>query len=59
VYYFDSALSPQMVWVHLKQIDLNPGSGVRAIKIEGNEALQGSVSRQLQPAAAIQFLAPR
>jgi len=59
LYYFDSALSPQMVWVNLNQVDFKPGSGVRAIKIEGNEALQGNVSRQLQPAAAIQFLAPR
>ncbi len=59
VYYFDSALSPQMVWVNLNQIDFKPGSGVRAIQIEGNEALQGNVTRQLQPAAAIPFLAPR
>jgi len=59
VYYFDSALSPQMVWVNLNQIDLKPGSGVRAIQIEGNEGLQGNVTRQLQPAAAISFLAPK
>ncbi|MFO7629186.1 MAG: linear amide C-N hydrolase [Prochlorococcaceae cyanobacterium] len=59
VYYFDSALSPQMVWLNLNQIDLKPGSGVRAIKIEGNEALQGNVTRQLQAAAAINVLAPR
>jgi hypothetical protein len=48
-----------MVWVNLNQIDLKSGSGMRAIKIEGNEALQSNVSRQLQPAPAIQFLAPR
>jgi penicillin V acylase-like amidase (Ntn superfamily) len=59
VYYFDSALSPQMVWVNLKQIDLRPGSGIRAIKIEGNEALQGNLTSQLKGAPAIQFLAPR
>jgi choloylglycine hydrolase len=59
VYYFDSALSPQMVWLNLKQIDLGPGSGVRAIKIEGNDTLQGNVTRQLQPAPAIRFLAPK
>jgi len=59
VYYFDSALSPQMVWLNLNQIDLGPGSGVRAIKIEGNDTLQGNVTRQLQPAPAIRFLAPK
>ena len=26
VYYFDSALSPQMVWVNLNQIDLKSGA---------------------------------
>ncbi|MFN6339594.1 MAG: linear amide C-N hydrolase [Cyanobacteriota bacterium] len=59
VYYFDSALSPQMVWVNLRQIDFRPGSGIRAIKIEGNEALQGNVNSQLKAAAGIQFLAPK
>jgi hypothetical protein len=56
---FDSALSAQLVWVHLNQIDLNSGSGVCAIKIEGHETLQGNRTHQLQPAATIKFLAPR
>lgn len=59
VYYFDSALSPQMVWVNLKQIDFKPGSGIRAIKIEGNDALQGNVTNQLRAAATIDFLTPK
>ncbi len=45
--------------MNLSQIDLKPGSGVRAIRIEGNEALQGNATHQLQPAAAIKFLAPK
>ena len=48
VYYFDSALSPQMVWVNLNQIDVKPGSGVRAIQIEGQDGLQGNVTGLLQ-----------
>jgi penicillin V acylase-like amidase (Ntn superfamily) len=59
VYYFDSALSPQMVWVNLKQIDFMPGSSIRAIKIEGNENLQGNVTSQLKGAPSIRFLAPK
>ena len=59
IYYFDSALSPQMVWVNLNQIDFQPGSGQRAIRIEGNEALQGNVTPQLRSAPAIRFLAPQ
>jgi penicillin V acylase-like amidase (Ntn superfamily) len=59
VYYFDSALSPQMVWVNLNQIDFRPGSGIRAIAIESNLDLQGNLTRQLKPAEAIRFLAPK
>ena len=59
VYYFDSALSPQMVWLNLNQLDFSAGSGVRAVKIEGNDALQGNVNGALKPAGTIRFLAPR
>ena len=59
VYYFDSALSPQMVWVNLNQINFRPGSGIRAIPIEANDAVQGNVSGQLVPSAPIRFLAPK
>ncbi|NDG74933.1 MAG: linear amide C-N hydrolase [Synechococcaceae bacterium WB8_1B_136] len=59
VYYFDSALSPQMVWLNLRQLDFKPGSGVRAVKIEGNDTLQGNAMAQLQPASSIRFLAPK
>ena len=59
VYYFDSALSAQMVWVNLKQLDLRPGSGIRAVKVEGNDNLQGNVTSRLSRAAGIQFLAPK
>lgn len=59
IYYFDSALSPQMVWLNLNTIDVRPGSGIRAVRIEGNDTLQGKVNDKLQPAAPIRFLAPK
>ena len=59
VYYFDSALSPRMVWVNLRQIEFRPGSGIRAIRIEGDPELQGNLTSRLRPAPAIQFLAPK
>jgi choloylglycine hydrolase len=59
VYYFDSALSPQMVWLNLRQIDFRVGSGIRAIAIEGNHDLQGNLTGKLQAAPAIRFLAPK
>ena len=59
VYYFDSALSPQMVWLNLRQLDFSPGSGIRAIAIETNPTLQGNLNAQLKAAPAIRFLAPK
>jgi choloylglycine hydrolase len=59
VYYFDSALSPQMVWLNLRQIDFSPGSGIRAIAIETNPSLQGNLNTQLKVAPPIRFLAPK
>lgn len=47
-----------MVWVNLAKIDFLPGSGVRALKIEGKDALQGVVTGKLRPSAPIGFLAP-
>jgi hypothetical protein len=48
-----------MVWLNLNTIDFRPGSGIRAVRIEGNDALQGKVNDQLQTAPAIRFLAPK
>ena len=57
--YSDSALSPQMVWVSLKQLDVKPGSGIRSIKIEDNDTLQGNITSQLGAATVIDCLAPK
>lgn len=58
VYYFESALSPNIVWVNLNKINLGPGSGIRAVKVEENYAIIGNVDSALAPAAPIAFLAP-
>lgn len=58
VYYFESALSPDIVWVNLDNINLGPGSGVRAVAVEGNYSIIGNIDKELTPAAPIAFLAP-
>lgn len=57
-YYFESTLSPTLVWVDLKAIDFAAGTGVRALKVEGHDDLVGNVSGSFQPADPIRFLAP-
>jgi len=60
VYYFESALSPSIVAIDLKQIDFAPGSGIRSVALEGDAGwqLQGNINRELKPAKAISYLAP-
>ena len=60
VYYFESALSPSIVAIDLKQIDFAPGSGVRSVALESEAGwqLQGNINRELKPAKPISYLAP-
>jgi choloylglycine hydrolase len=60
VYYFESALSPYVVGVDLTKLDFAPGSGIRAVALEGEEAFQlsGDINDQLKPAEPIAYLAP-
>lgn len=58
IYYFESALSPDIVWVNLNKINLGPGSGIRAVAVEGNYSIVGNIDNQLAPAKPISYLAP-
>jgi choloylglycine hydrolase len=58
IYYFESALSPNIVWVNLNNINLGPGSGIRAVKVEENYSIIGNIDSALAPAKPIAFLAP-
>lgn len=59
VYYFDSALSPNIVWVNLSKLDFSPNSGVRSIALEGDEDMGGNLNAAFKPAKPVAFLAPR
>ncbi|MEI6252329.1 MAG: linear amide C-N hydrolase, partial [Mycobacteriaceae bacterium] len=58
IYYFESALSPNIVWVNLNNVNLGPGSGTRAVAVEENYSIIGNIDNALAPAAPIAFLAP-
>lgn len=60
VYYFESSLSPSIIWVDLNKIDFNPGSGVRSVALEGEKGfeLQGSVNAEFRPTSPIGYLSP-
>lgn len=56
-YYFESTLSPNVVWLDLNKLPLGPGSGTRAVAVEGNYSIIGNIDNQLAPAKPISFLA--
>jgi choloylglycine hydrolase len=58
IYYFESALSPNIVWVNLNNVNLGPGSGIRAVKVEENYSISGNIDKALAPAAPISYLKP-
>ena len=60
IYYFESALSPYVVGLDLTKIDFAPGSGIRAVALEGEAAFQlsGDISDRLKPAEPVAYLAP-
>ncbi|MCH9666339.1 MAG: linear amide C-N hydrolase [Actinomycetia bacterium] len=58
VYYFESTLSPNIVWVNLNELNFDPGSGIRAVAVEHNYSLIGNINANLTPAEQISFLAP-
>lgn len=57
-YYFESTLSPTIVWVDLTRIDFTAQAGVRALKVEDNDAIAGNVNAALRRAGPIVFLGP-
>lgn len=58
VYYFESTLSPNIVWVNLNHLNFDPGSGIRAVPVEDNYSLIGSINGDLFPTEPISFLTP-
>jgi choloylglycine hydrolase len=57
-YYFESTLSPSLAWVDLSKLDFAPNSGIRSLRVEGNDEAMGNVSAVFKPAEPVSFLAP-
>ncbi len=58
VYYFEDTASPGLVWVDLKVIDFQPGSGIRKLTLHGNPDLTGNQTSNFKSAVPFHFLAP-
>jgi penicillin V acylase-like amidase (Ntn superfamily) len=58
LYYFESALSPNVFWVDLNAVDFSEGAQVQALMLGPDQArtFSGEVSGAFEPAAAFAFL---
>lgn len=59
IYYFESTLSPNFIWVQLDRLNFKSGSPVQKLKLVGNYDLAGDVSDQFKTAKPFKFLGPR
>lgn len=57
LYYFESAVTPNIFWVDLKRIDFSPGSGARTLRLGPNQSsvFSGEVSGQFEAATPFTF----
>ncbi len=58
LYYFESTLSPYIIWVDLKKLDFSKGASVRVLKTAGNYDLAGDVTDQFEKAKPFVFIGP-
>ncbi|MRH77662.1 linear amide C-N hydrolase [Spiribacter sp. C176] len=56
VYYFETALTPNIFWVDLKKIDFSEDAGTRKLDLSDHQTYTGEVSAQFEHAEPMRFL---
>jgi len=59
IYYFESTLSPSIVWVKLDKLNFKQGAPVKRLKLVDNYNLSGDVSNEFKERKAFKFFGPR
>ena len=55
-YYFESALTPNIFWVDLNDLDFSPGAPVKKLSIAHGEVYAGNVDKDFKDAQPFKFL---
>lgn len=58
VYFYESTLSPNIVWVQTAKLNFKKDSGIRSISLVKNYDLIGDISNKFKPSKGFQFLKP-
>lgn len=56
VYYFESALTPNIFWVDLKKIDFDEKAGVKKLDLSNNKTYSGETSIEFKTAEPFKFI---
>lgn len=56
VYYFESALTPNIFWVDLKKIDFDEKAGVKKLDLSNNKTYSGETSNEFKTAEPFKFI---
>ncbi|AQG81981.1 linear amide C-N hydrolase [Spirosoma montaniterrae] len=56
VYYFENVLTPNVVWVDFKNLDLKEGAAVRKLALSKNETYNGESSKNFVVSKPLKFL---
>ncbi len=58
VYFFESTMSPNIVWVSLDRLDFQEGAPVKKLDLVNKNNYVGEVSDQFVPSSPFEFLLP-
>ena len=58
VYFYESTLSPSLLWINLKEIDFSEAAGVQKLVLVGRPELGGDQTKGFVKSAPFKFLAP-
>ncbi|MBO1349038.1 MAG: linear amide C-N hydrolase [Hormoscilla sp. GUM202] len=59
IYYFESAISPNIFWVKMDKLNLQEGADPMKLELKGHPILAGEVSAEFEPADPFDWLAPK
>ena len=59
IYYFESTLSPNIIWIKLNKLNFKSGAPIKRLKLVERYDLSGDVSDQFKTKKAFKFFGPR
>lgn len=56
IFYYESVLSPNIIWVNLKEVDFKKGASPQVLKLDSHPDYVGNVSKKFEKATMFKFI---